>query len=169
MSEIKKLLEKLEEVQKDLKDLKQSNEILKEEVELFAITEMANRQGTDEYFEYYTLDSEYESHNPHIHICVKNNDKHWKGKPLRSGNPFKSIASVLLYPQKIEYNKDNIVFEDVVDSNIDTSKYKKIIAKWLNTIRRGEENYIKCIDDYLTNNLKFFNREKYVEFLKSLE
>ena len=138
-------------------------------IESFAITEMAQRQGSDGNFEYYTLDNEYKSHVPHVHVCVNKGDKHWEGKPLRSGNPLKSIASVILYPDDREYTKGNIEFEDIVDSRITNEKYKKIIAKWLNAKRRGEANSIKCIDDYLLSNSDFYEREKYQKYIDSLE
>ena len=138
-------------------------------IESFAITEMAQRQGSDGNFEYYTLDNEYKSHVPHVHVCVNNGDKHWDGKPLNSGNPLKSIASVILYPDSREYTKGNIEFEDIVDSRITNEKYKKIIAKWLNAKRRGEANSIKCIDDYLLSNSDFYEREKYQKYIDSLE
>ena len=120
-------------------------------------TEMAQKQGQDSTFVYYTLDNEFISHYPHVHICVPNNDKHWDGKPLNSGNPLKTVASVRLL-DKLQYTVDDIIFEEIKDPKIESTKYKKIIANWLNStisglnINNKQGNALKCLQDYLNSN-----------------
>ena len=120
-------------------------------------TEMAQKQGQDSTFVYYTLDNEFISHYPHVHICVPNNDKHWDGKPLNSGNPLKTVASVRLL-DKLQYTVDDIIFEEIKDPKIESTKYKKIIANWLNStisglkINNKQGNALKCLQDYINSN-----------------
>ena len=146
---------------------KQLERILESLSELTQINQMANKQGNDELFTYYTLDNEFYSHNPHVHICVSNNDKHWNGKPLRSGNHLKTIASVTLYITD-EYTIDNIEFEEIIDKRILSNEYKKVICKWLNTKKLGYPNWVKCINDYVTNNPDFHNYDIYYNYIKEL-
>lgn len=162
MSKAKEITEKLNEVLEEIGSLKRLNEAI------LTLTEMANKQGSDDLFTYYTLDNELYSHIPHVHICVPKADKHWKGKPLRSGNPLKTIASVRLNIID-EYSIDNLEFEGIVDPQINSSKYIKTICNWLNKKKLGYPNWVKCLDDYITNNPDFATVEQYKVYIDSLE
>lgn len=140
-----------------IKELNQKLQQMLEFVQSFNITEMAQKQGQDGTFVYYTLDNEFVSHYPHVHICVSNNDKNWDGKPLRSGNPFKTVASVRLL-DILTYQPQDVIFEEIKDSKIDSIHYKKIISSWLNStisglkINNKQGNALKCLQDYLNSN-----------------
>ena len=139
-----------------MEDLKHVLERL-EDILSIPFIEMAQKQGQDSTFVYYTLDNEFISHYPHVHICVPNNDNHWDGKPLNSGSPLKTVASVRLL-DKLQYTVDDIIFEEIKDSKVESTKYKKIIADWLNStisglkINNKQGNALKCLQDYLNSN-----------------
>lgn len=143
MSEIEKLNEQLEHIL--------------ETIQAMSVTEMAQKQGQDGTFVYYTLDNEFTSHYPHVHVCVSNNEKDWDGKPLRSGNPLKTVASVRLL-DTLTYKPEDIIFEEIKDEKVDSPKYRKIISDWLNSTISGlkvnnkQGNALKCLQDYLNSN-----------------
>ena len=123
--------------------------------------EMAQKQGTDRNFTYYTLDNERSNHRPHVHICVPKGDKHWGGKDFRNGQNLKTVGSVFLpYEQlrdKIEFTPENIQFEVVEDPKIQNTKYIKSICVWLNSENIDSfgnkiNNAIKCFNDYKMSN-----------------
>lgn len=128
-----------------------------DKIDCFIISEMAQKQGQDDTFTYYTLDNEYTSHYPHVHICVNIQNKQWKGKPLHSGNPLKTVASVRLL-DTLKYTPEDIIFEEIKDEKIDSPKYRNIICNWLNStitglkINNKQANALKCLQDYLNNN-----------------
>lgn len=168
---IKQLLEKLNEISVQLKELQQDNQILRNEVESIAINEMAQLQGGDTTFFYYTLDNEALSHYPHVHICVKKGTKGWQGKQLHNGSPYITVGSVRLLTT-LEYTADDMILETVIDEKIQNNKYKKIIAQWLNSKyknrQNGQLNCIKCLDDYLTSNSKCQSKEQYEQWLEEI-
>ena len=141
------LNEKLEKICEQLEILVQEKQ---------PITEMAEKQGFDKYFTYYTLDNEYSSHYPHVHVCVPTADKSWDGKTLRSGNPLKSVASIKL--DRVDgYTVDNLEFEEIKDKKITGNTYKKEICNWLNSNFNGKRtnkdtNAYRCLDSYIMNN-----------------
>lgn len=144
-------------------ELNEKLEQIIDKLNLSQITEMAQKQGQDKEFVYYTLDNEYISHYPHVHVCVPIQDKRWEGKPLHSGNPLKTVASVRLLDTKT-YTIDNLIFEEIKDKKIDSKKYKKVICDWLNStisglkINNRQGNALKCLQDYLnSNDSKFDN------------
>lgn len=153
-NEFEKLNEKLERICNQL-------ELLIEDK--YQITEMAEKQGFDKIFTYYTLDNEFETHYPHVHICVSNNEKSWDGKPLRSGNPLKTVGSVRL--NRINgYTTENLEFEEIKDNKITDTRYKKEICNWLNSTFNGkrnnkETNAYRCINSYIMNNEGYYNKE----------
>ena len=123
--------------------------------------EMAQKQGKDENFTYYTLDNEFSSHRPHVHVCVSKNDKHWKGSSFNNGNNLQSVGAVFLpYEQiknKVPFTIDNIEFEIIDDKRVENIKYKKVICDWLNsemTDSFGNKilNAMKCFNDYKLSN-----------------
>lgn len=138
--------------------IKQLNEEIKK---LFPLYEMAQKQGNDEFFVYYTLDNEYASHRPHVHVCVKIDNKKWHGAKFKNGQGLKTVGAVFLpYEQlknKIEFTVDNIQFETINDNNITNSKYVQVICKWLNSTVTDDfgntiSNAIKCFNDYKLSN-----------------
>lgn len=141
----------------NVQQITQQMQQILEKLDNIQITEMAQKQGQDAEFVYYTLDNEYISHYPHVHICVPNQNKRWDGKPLHSGHPLKTVASVRLLNTKT-YAPDDIIFEEIKDPKIDTKKYRKIIADWLNSTISGlkynnkQGNALKCLHDYLNSN-----------------
>ena len=153
-TDYKKLNEKLERIIDQL-DILVNNKC--------QITEMAEKQGFDKIFTYYTLDNEFETHYPHVHICVSNNEKSWDGKPLRSGNPLKTVGSVKL--NRVDgYTPNNLEFEEIKDNKITNTKYKKEICNWLNSTFNGkrttkETNAYRCINSYIMNNNGYYNDE----------
>lgn len=131
-------------------------------LDTISICEMAEKQGFDKEFTYYTLDNEYRTHYPHVHICVKTTSK-WDGKQLRNGSPYKTIGSIKLNRIK-DYNINNIEFEEIKDNKITQNKYKKIFCDWLNSNNTGKRHNIytnayRCLDSYLMNNDGYFNAE----------
>ena len=150
------------------KKLNEKVEQIIEKLDNIQITEMAQKQGQDKEFVYYTLDNEYISHYPHVHICVSNQNKQWQGKPLHSGNPLKTIASVRLLDTKT-YTPETIIFEEIKDNKIDNKKYRKIIADWLNSTISGlkvnnkQGNALKCLQDYLNSNESKFDKYMILE------
>lgn len=101
------------------------------------LCEMAQRQGEDPYFTYYTLDNEQESHDPHIHVCVSIDDSRWNGKAING--KYKSIASVRL--NREEYTADNLEFEHILKGNNFSNKTRKAIADWLNAYDEEFKEY----------------------------
>ena len=148
----------------DFKKLTHELKVICEQLEsLYQINEMAEKQGFDSTFTYYTLDNEFLTHHPHVHICVPTQDKKWDGKPLRSGNPLKTVASVVL--DKVDgYTTDNLRFEEIKDPKINNIKYKKEICNWLNSTFSGKlhnkyTNAYRCMVSYIMNNEGYFNDE----------
>ena len=164
LNELTLICDKLNKLSTDINNLKQLNETLSELIENITINEMAEKQGFDAQFLYYTLDNEYQSHYPHLHLCVAKDNKKWDGKPLRSGNPYKSVASVRL-TRLDGYTPENLIFEEIKDERVNTNKFKKIICDWLNSNFNGKRylkqtNAEKCINSYLINNENgYFNSE----------
>lgn len=131
------------------------------------IYEMAQKQGVQDKFTFYTLDNEYISHYPHVHVCVKNDEKRWNGKALRNGSPYKTVASVRLR-KDCNYTSYNLEFEEILDSKIENTKYIKTICNWLNSrelLFDGSEdtktNGFRCLQDYLRNNEESKHIEEY--------
>lgn len=157
MSELKHITEQLENL---IQQLDYVESIVEDK---FAITETAEKQGFDDTFTYYTLDNEYKTHYPHIHICVAKDNSRWDGKPLRSGNPLKSVASVKLN-RVTGFTPQNLEFGEIKDTKIENTKYKKEICKWLNSNFNGkrttkETNAYRCLNSYLMNNDGYYNEE----------
>lgn len=134
---------------------------LNEEFAKLQLYEMAQRQGTDKNFTYYTLDNELPSHKPHVHICVPVDDKHWNGKNFRNGQNLKTVGSVFLpfeqLKDKIPFTPENIQFEVVEDKSIMSNKYVKGICNWLNKETEDAfgnkiNNAVKCFNDYRISN-----------------
>lgn len=131
------------------------------------IFEMAQRQGQDSDFVYYTLDNEPASHYPHIHICVKSDDKHWSGKNFKNGQNLKTIAAVRLSTKP--YTESNVTFEIVVDSKITGIQYRRKIANWLNSRATsytgralGLTKSDKALNDYFESNSNCLHKQKYI-------
>lgn len=126
---------------------------------------MAQKQGFVSPFTFYTLDNEYSSHYPHIHICVKNDNK-TKGVPLKNGSPYLSLGSIRLRPDD-NYTLENLEFEVVENPIITNTKNKKLFIKWLLKINplRGTSNASASLADYLLSNDKCKDRAKYLKFL----
>ena len=131
------------------------------EKELNQLYEMAQKQGKDKNFVYYTLDNELASHKPHVHICVPKDDKHWGGNNFKNGQNLKTVGSIFLpYEQlknKIPFTPENIQFEVIDDEKITGSIYVKGICDWLNsetedTFGNKINNAIKCFNDYKMSN-----------------
>ena len=125
---------------------------------------MAQKQGFVSPFTFYTLDSEYPSHYPHVHICVKN-DKKYKRTPMQN-NSLLSLGSIRLRADD-NYTLENLEFETVKDPWIETNKNKKLFVKWLNSeetlLNRTNANV--ALADYLKSNDKCKDRAKYLRFL----
>lgn len=102
------------------------------EKELEQIYEMAQKQGEDKEFTYYTLDNELASHKPHVHICVSKENKHWKGSNFKNGQNLKTVGSIFLpfeqLKNKIEFTPENIQFEVIEDDKLQSNKYVKVIC-----------------------------------------
>ena len=139
----------------ELQEILDIMEQLLNKVDSICLYEMAEKQGYDKQFTYYTLDNEYKTHYPHVHICVKNDSK-WDGKPLRSGRPYKTVGSIKL--NRIDsFTPQNIEFEEIKDTRITGTKYKKIFCEWLNSTNDGTLNNIdtnacRCLKSYIRNN-----------------
>ena len=127
------------------------------------IYEMAQKQGKDDSFTYYTLDNEFASHRPHVHICVSKNDKHWEGSNFNNGQNLKTVASIFLpfeqLRDKIPFTPENIQFETIDDEKIKNSKNIEKICLWLNSTKEDSfgnkiNNAIKCFNDYKMSNGK---------------
>lgn len=140
------------------KSIRQINEELDEVLQLY---EMAQKQGKDKNFTYYTLDNELASHKPHVHICVSKNDKHWKGSNFKNGQNLKTVGSVFLpfeqLRDKIPFTPQNIQFEVIDDSRITNKKYTQSICDWLNNEMEDAfgnkiNNAMKCFNDYKMSN-----------------
>ena len=143
MEDIKQILEKLEDILN------------------IPITEMAQKQGQDSIFVYYTLDNEFISHYPHVHVCVPNNNKHWGDSNFKNGQNLKTVGSVFLpfeqLRDKIPFTVDNIEFEVVDDKKVINKKYVQIICNWLNQETEDDfgnkiNNAVKCFNDYKMSN-----------------
>ena len=140
-------------------ELKQLNEKLEtiieklENIEFQSMNEMAQKQGSDDVFIYYTLDREPISHYPHVHVCVKSGTKGWTGKNLDNGSPYIDLGAIRLLPNT-EYTLDNLTIEHIRDSKIESNRYKKLFIEWLNKPYKNYNitNSQKCIDDYLESN-----------------
>lgn len=139
-------------------DVKKLNEAIANELKLY---EMAQKQGSDKQFIYYTLDNERASHRPHVHICVFKNNKHWNGSDFNNGQNLKSVASVFLPFEQLKdgilFSPENLQFETITDDKIKSKKYVNTICTWLNSKVKdsfGNEilNAIKCFNDYKMSN-----------------
>ena len=133
------------------------------------ILAMAQKQGTIKDFTFYTLDNEYASHYPHVHICIKNDGK-TKGTPLKNGSNLLSLGSIRLRPDE-KYTLENLEFETVINPDILTSKNKKIFIQWLleENKRFKVKNCFKCVSDYDDSNSKYKDRIKYQVYLGELQ
>lgn len=100
---------------------------------------MAQKQGQVEEFTFYTLDREQVSHYPHIHVCVNQGNKQYKGKPLENGSNLKTIVTIKLRPD-CQYDWKTLEFETVFDRDSITSENKKIWADWLNEKHKRSKN-----------------------------
>lgn len=132
------------------------------------ILAMAQKQGSIKNFTFYTLDNEFPSHYPHVHICIKNDGK-TKGVPLKNGSNLLSLGSVKLRPDN-NYTVENLEFETLINEDLDTIKNRKIIVEWLTDIHKKLkiENCFKCVSDYDDSNPNYKNRIAYQRHLGEL-
>ena len=88
----------------------------------------AQKVGSEEEFSFYNLDNELPSERPHIHICVRKDNKDFKySKSLRYGNPLKSVGKIILR-KDCKYTIENLQIES---DNQFTNKQKKLFVDWL--------------------------------------
>ena len=88
----------------------------------------AQKVGSEEEFSFYNLDNELPSELPHIHICVRKDNKDFKySKSLRYGNPLKSVGKIILR-KDCKYTIENLQIES---DNQFTNKQKKLFVDWL--------------------------------------
>lgn len=125
-------------------------------IDYLQASEMAQKQGHSKLFTYYTLDNEFSSHYPHVHVCTHIANSKFSGKPLRSGKPYQTIGSVKLN-QVANYIPATLEFEEYKDPAILSDKYKQEICNWLNAttdsmFNNTETNAVRCIKDYIRNN-----------------
>ena len=114
------------------------------------LNEMAQKHGSSDQFTYYTLDNEYKSYEPHVHVCVPIDNKYWTGKAING--KCKTVCAIKLNQSK--YSLDNLEFEHIVDRKSLSVKCKKEIIGWLNSQykNRGITNAIHALDDYEDSN-----------------
>ena len=139
-------------------------------LKLYEIDAMANNQGNEGKFTFYTLDKEPPSHYPHVHICIKQ-DKKYQGKLLRNNSPYMTLGSIKLRADD-NYTLENLEFETIYDESILTTRNKKLFLRWLlSSVTRkklqGILNCWKCVDDYLNNNQKCQDRQAYEDYLNN--
>lgn len=95
---------------------------------IYEIYSFAQKVGSEEEFSFYNLDNELPSERPHIHICVRKDNKDFKSsKSLRYGNPLKSVGKIILR-KDCKYTIENLQIES---DNQFTSKQKKLFVDWL--------------------------------------
>lgn len=150
--------------------MKSFKEFLKEDNCLF---EMAQKQGVVNKFTFYTFDNEYESHYPHVHICVKIDDKNFEGKPLKNKSNLKTIGSIRINLDD-NYDLNNLVFENVFDEkNMMNIQNQKIFIDWLNKpVLKNIPNYTnanKCLIDYDISNEKYKDKLKYTKKINQIK
>ena len=131
------------------------------------LVEMAQKQGVSSGFVFYTFDNEYSYHYPHIHICVKSDDKKFKkGRVLKNNKSLKTLGSIKIRHDN-NYTLENLEFETLFDDEINTNKYKKIFIDWLNDnpIKRLKDytNSDKCLIDYHNSNSQYVDKDKYIQ------
>lgn len=130
-----------------------------------SVLAMAQKQGYSDNFVFYTLDNEYASHYPHVHICIKN-DKKIKGKPLKNGSNLLSLGSIRLKPND-NYTLENLEFETIENPIITSAKNKVLFINWLlqENPRFRVKNCFKCVSDYSDSNENFRDYTKYMKYL----
>ena len=109
--------------------------------------QLAQKQGNDSIFTYYTFDNENTAEKPHIHICTNNED--WRG--CISNNGLKTIATIEL---EQPYNYINIY-----DKKIKGSFYKTNILSWLTSLKKSWNGKVlditnakHALNDYFRSN-----------------
>ena len=114
------------------------------------LNEMAQKHGNSETFTYYTMDNEYKSHAPHVHVCVPIDDKQWVGEAIN--DKFKTICAIKL--EEKHYTLENLEFEHIVKGNVLSTKCKKEIVAWLNSQYRDVSmtNALHALYDYEDSN-----------------
>jgi len=125
--------------------------------------QLSQKQGESDNFAYFTIDNEDPKHYPHVHICILKSDKRYAGK--RFNDKYKTIGSVRLPDKSIkDYRLENLIFEEIFDSKLDTSGNRKEIYEKLTSESTGHSKWIlygKCIYDYLMNNDKGLHNKEY--------
>ena len=111
--------------------------------------ELAQKQGNDSIFTYYTFDNKNMAEKPHIHIC--SNDKEWQ--EIMSNNGYKTVATVDLEPP---YD-----FIKIYDNKIAVKNYKTMIITWLTALKKlwngkilNLTNAENALNDYILSNNK---------------
>lgn len=111
---------------------------------------MAQRHGSSETFTYYTMDNEYKSNAPHVHVCVPIDDTQWVGTVING--KYKTICAIKL--EEKHYTLENLEFEHIVKGNVLSTKCKKEIVVWLNSQykNRNMSNAAHALDGYEDSN-----------------
>ena len=118
----------------------------------------AQKVGSEEEFSFYNLDNELPSELPHIHICVRKDNKDFKySKSLRYGNPLKSVGKIILR-KDCKYTIENLQIES---DNQFTNKQKKLFVDWLNqkTFLNAKNGKIALMDYLKSNGFGYFEEE----------
>lgn len=120
-----------------------------------SLYEFAQKQGVSEdKFVFYTLDGEYTSHKPHVHVCVSFDNKKFSNtskRPLK--NSLNSLCSITI-PASCELTLDNFQFEETYkNTEIFTNKNIEDWIKFLNSPAKPYKNFLeKCLIDYMVSN-----------------
>lgn len=123
----------------------------------FEIYSMAQKQGVIDKFTLYTLDSEFQSERPHLHICVNFDDKTFKGKVLKNHKNLKTIGKIFIRKDQ-NYTIENLQIES---DNQFTNKQKKLFVNWLNqkTFLNAKNGKIALMDYLKSNGFGYFEEE----------
>lgn len=87
--------------------------------------------GRDNSFQYYTMENEYNSLKPHIHICTDIENGDWQRYNFKNGQPLKTIATIKINCNNLPYTINNLRLENIADVKI--FNYKQQICDWLNS------------------------------------
>ena len=149
------------------------DKLMKEIIELSGceiLDEMAQKQGMEDNFLFYTLDDEYVSHKPHIHVCVHENDSRFS-KVNR--NPIKrdyhKLCTIII-PPSCEINESNLqIEEDYGNQELIKEKYKKGWIKFLNSSATPYKNVLeKSLVDYMMSNCNIPYTQDYLDAYKRI-
>lgn len=140
-----------------------------EKLKNFSSNTLTQIIGSDNIFKYYTMENEYNTTKPHIHICTDAENKNWLGDNFRNGQPLKSIATIKINCNDLPYTINNLCLENIVDAKI--FDYKQQICDWLNA-KDAEltkvTNVQIALRNYLLSNQHCYWIEEYKELSLSV-